>query len=76
MGDQAQSKFAQGWGVGLAISQATQFKDMFIVALQSAAVLTILETLWLVGNKPWLEEHIGAAPVPAGLCAACCVLKH
>ena len=67
MGDEAQSKFAEGWGVGLAISQATQFKDMVIVALQSALVLTVLETLWLVGNKPWLEEHIDFASVQAAL---------
>jgi hypothetical protein len=60
MGDAAQAKFAHGWGVGLAISQATQCKDMLIVALQSAAVLTVLETLWLVGNRPWFEETLGA----------------
>jgi hypothetical protein len=70
MGDEAQSKFANGWGVGLAIGQATQFKDMVIVALQSAAVLTVLETLWIVGNKPWLEEHIGAQHAPHAPAAA------
>jgi hypothetical protein len=48
MGDAAQQKFAQGWAIGLAISQATQCKDMIIVALQSAAVMTILDSLWLV----------------------------
>jgi hypothetical protein len=48
MGDAAQAKFAHGWGVGLAISQATQCKDMLLIGLQSAAVLTVLETLWLV----------------------------
>jgi hypothetical protein len=40
---------------------------MVIVALQSALVLTVLETLWLVGNKPWLEEHIDFASVQAAL---------
>ena len=59
-GDQAQQKFTSSWGVGLAISQATQFKDMAIVALQATAVLSIMETFWLVGNRAWLEEHIGA----------------
>jgi hypothetical protein len=60
MGEAAQQSFSRGWGVGLAISQATQFKDMFIVACQSALVLTVLETLWLVGNTPWVAEMIGA----------------
>ena len=68
MGDQAQRKFAQGWAIGLAISQATQFKDMAIVALQATAVLSIMETFWLVGNKAWLEEHIGAC---GRACVAC-----
>lgn len=36
---------------------------MTLVALQAAAVLTVMETLWLVGNKPWLEEHIGTSIV-------------
>jgi hypothetical protein len=52
LGDEAQTKFVKGWGIGLAISQATQFKDMALVALQSAAVLTVMETLWLVGSAP------------------------
>lgn len=56
----AQTKFVKGWGVGLAISQLTQFRSMLLVVLQSAAVLTVLESLWLVGNQAWLEEHIGA----------------
>ena len=40
---------------------------MVIVALQAAAVLTVMETLWLTGNKPWLEEHIDFASVQAAL---------
>jgi hypothetical protein len=47
------------------VTQATQFKDMLLVALQSAAVLTVLETFWLVGNKAWLQEHIGACVTEA-----------
>jgi hypothetical protein len=62
----AQEKFTRGWGVGLAIDQATQMKDLFITALRSAAVITVLETLWLVSNRPWLEELIGARLRAAG----------
>jgi hypothetical protein len=40
---------------------------MLVIALQSALVLTVMETLWLVGNKPWLEEHIGAPMLRCGL---------
>ena len=69
MGDQAEQKFTQAWGTGLAISQATQFKDMAVVALEAAAVLTVMEALWLIGNKPWLEEHIDFASVHATIAA-------
>jgi hypothetical protein len=77
MGDAAQQKFAQGWAIGLAISQATQYKDMVIVALQSAAVLTILETLWLINNRSWFEEMIGArvASVALAFAFACFCMR-
>ena len=41
---------------------------MIYVALQSAAALTVLETLWLVDNKRWLEENIGACAVCVDAC--------
>jgi hypothetical protein len=69
MGEAAQQSFSRGWGVGLAVSQAAQFRDMFIVACQSALVLTVLETLWLVSNTPWVAEMIGAVP-------SCCSDAH
>jgi hypothetical protein len=53
------------WHDVASVTQATQFKDMLLVALQSAAVLTVLETFWLVGNKAWLQEHIGARATEA-----------
>ena len=63
-GDEAQTKFVKGWGIGLAISQATQFKDMALVALQSAAVLTVMETLWLVGSAFGSARFAGCLPLP------------
>jgi hypothetical protein len=69
MGEAAQQSFSRGWGVGLAVSQAAQFRDMFIIACQSALVLTVLETLWLVSNTPWVAEMIGALP-------SCCSDAH
>ena len=32
--------------------------------------MTVLESLWLVGNRPWLEEHIGAVTA----CAAATII--
>ncbi len=65
MGDAAEGSFTRGWGVALAISQATQFQSLLLVALESALLLTVLETLWLVSNRPWFEAHIDYASVHA-----------
>ena len=69
LGETTEDRFASSWGIGLAISQATQFQGMVMVAVQSAALLTVLESMWLMGNKPWLEEHIDYASVQATLLA-------
>ena len=69
LGETTENRFSSSWGIGLAISQATQFQNMLLVALQSAALLTVLESMWLMGNKPWLEEHIDFASMQASLLA-------
>ena len=69
LGEATEERFSSSWGIGLAISQVTQFQGMLLVALESAALLTVLESMWLMGNKAWLEEHIDFASVQASLLA-------
>ncbi len=60
MGEKAQESYTRGWLLGLATSQLAQFKSLLITGLQGAAVVLVLELLWVVGNKTWLMDHIGA----------------
>jgi hypothetical protein len=55
-----QESFTRGWLLGLATSQVAQCRTLVITALESAAVVTVLEMLWFVNNRQWLSDHIGA----------------
>jgi hypothetical protein len=49
------------------ISQATQFKDMFITAAYAILLVTVLDALWLVSNSRWFEQHADQVSVHATL---------
>jgi hypothetical protein len=67
LGAAAQASFTKTWAIGVGISQATQFRDMIITAAQGLAVITVLDSLWLVGNGAWLEAHADLVCVDATL---------
>ena len=67
LGAAAQAQFTKTWAIGVGISQATQFRDMLLAAAQGLAVLTVLDSLWLVGNAAWLEDHADLVCVDAAL---------
>jgi hypothetical protein len=67
LGAAAQASFTKTWAIGVGISQATQFRDMALAAAQGIAMLTILDSLYLIGNCNWLESHADLVCVDAAL---------
>jgi hypothetical protein len=58
LGDAAQQEFARTWGLGFALDNVTQFKDVAISALQAAVVVVVLEELHIISNRQWFEAHV------------------
>lgn len=57
LGSDAQSQFAQTWGIGYGMDNATEWQEVFKTALKTAVVLVILDLLRLSKNASWFEEH-------------------
>ena len=57
LGDDAQSQFAQTWGVGYALDNASEWADVAKTAAHAAIVLVILDALRVTRNSKWFEEH-------------------
>ena len=60
LGDGAQTSFAQAWGTGYALDNATEWQEVFKTAVQAVLVLVILDMLRVTKNGTWFEQH-GAA---------------
>ena len=56
LGDGAQQEFAQTWGIGYGLDNATEWQDVFKTALQTALVLVVLDLVRLSKNASWFEE--------------------
>lgn len=55
LGSDAQSQFAQTWGIGYGMDNATEWQEVFKTALKTAVVLVILDLLRLSKNATWFE---------------------
>ena len=51
--------------MGVGLGQAQDAQSIVIAALEAAAVLTVLELLWLESNVTWLEQFVDFASVIA-----------
>ena len=60
LGADAEQQFAQTWGIGYGMDNATEWQEVFKTALQTALVLVVLDMFRLSKNSSWFEEH-GAA---------------
>lgn len=56
-------------GIGLALENATQWKDVIKTAIQTAIIMTILDRLGIVGGEPWLEARRRVKLPPCGCVA-------
>jgi hypothetical protein len=76
LGSETEAAFAKSWGVSYGLNAATEWREVAKEALKGAAVVVLLETLYLTRNLHWLEENIdhmslqallfGRAGVPLG----------
>ena len=69
MGDQAQRKFTQSWGINFGLDSAQQWKDVAQETAKTAVILVILDLLLIMGHRPWLEEHLDHLSVQCTLFA-------
>jgi len=69
MGDQAQKKFTQSWGISFGMDSATQWKDVANETVKTSIILIILDLLLITGHRPWFEEHLDHLSVQATLFA-------
>lgn len=67
MGDAAESSFVRDWGIGLAIDQTGQWRDVVKGILIAVTVLLVLERLKLSSPLQWLETQADFMSVTATL---------
>ena len=69
MGDSAQRKFSQSWGISFGMDSATEWQDVAHEALKTSVILIVLDLLLITGHRPWLEEHLDHLSVQCTLFA-------
>ena len=57
LGADAQNQFAQTWGVGYGLNNASEWQEVFQTAAKAALLLVVLDMLRLTKNSSWFEEH-------------------
>ena len=57
LGADAESQFAQQWGVGYAMDNASEWQDVCVTAVKTALILVVLDLLRITKDRPWFEEH-------------------
>ena len=67
LGSDAESQFAQQWGVGYAMDNASEWQDVLQTAVKTALILVILDILRITKDRPWFEEHTDFVSVQAML---------
>ena len=67
LGDQAQRKFTTSWGINFGLDSAQQWKDVVSTAVKTTVIITILDLLYILGNKPWLEDYLDMLSIQSAL---------
>ena len=69
LGMGAERTFAIGWLVSLGVDNASQWRDILVEAAKGAALVVLLDALWVLPNGRWMEGHLDVASVHATLLA-------
>jgi hypothetical protein len=70
LGAAAQEEFANSWGIGFALNNASEWQEVAKTAAQTAIVLVVLDVLRITRNADWFAEH--GALSHAGVRYVCC----
>ena len=69
MGDSAQRKFSQSWGISLGMDSASEWQDVAKEGLKTTLILVVLDLLLIMGPRVWFEEHLDHLSVQCTLFA-------
>ena len=67
MGDSAQRKFSQSWGISFGMDSAKEWQDVAKEGVKTTLILVVLDVLLIMGHRHWLEEHLDHLSVQATL---------
>ena len=67
MGDQAQKKFTQSWGVNFGVGSASEWQDVAQAAIQAAVIVVILDMLHITRDGSWFEQQVDFLSTQASL---------
>lgn len=67
LGKGAEHDFSTTFGIGYALDQVTEWKDVFSTAFQAAVLVVCLDMLRITRNMPWLETYVDFVSVQAHL---------
>ena len=70
LGSSTESSFVRSWLIALGVDNAKQWQDILRAALQSAALMFVLDRMWIMSNAAWLEQHVDFMSVQATLLTA------
>jgi len=65
LGPASDGQFAKSWLVALGVGQAAELRSFAITAAEAVMVATLLDALWLLPNRRWLEIQLDYASVQA-----------
>jgi hypothetical protein len=68
LGAGAEESFVRAWLVALGVDNAAQWKDVAVEALKGAALMLLLDRLWLVSNARWVEARCAHVHLRASAC--------
>ena len=64
-GPQVEESFARSWAVSIGLGQLSDMQSFLITTVQVLLAATVLDALWLLPNRRWLETQLDFASVQA-----------
>jgi hypothetical protein len=58
LGPSAEGEFAKTWGIGFALDNVSEWRDVLLTAVQTALVVVVLDALRWTTSAKWFEQHI------------------
>ncbi len=65
LGPEAQEQFSTTWGVGYALDNVQQWRDVCVEACKVALLMVVLDMLRVTTNRAWFESFCDFASVQA-----------